>query len=99
MTDFPMTPAAAHLPILRSLIARLARAIRLNFEVRAALRVNRRRAAALSRLDDHLLEDIGLTRTDVNEALTPPGDLSDTLAHRTTANRAADLERPRLRAR
>ncbi|MFY0632369.1 MAG: DUF1127 domain-containing protein [Vannielia sp.] len=85
---------AARFPYLRRALAALGRAIAANFETRA----RRRRIGKLDALDDRLLRDIGLTRDDINYALSNPDTPDETLRRRSLTNRRTDLERPRLRA-
>ncbi|QDC09401.1 hypothetical protein FHY55_09145 [Oceanicola sp. D3] len=100
MAHIPYHPAeAARFPHLRALLARIGAAIRSNFETRAAIRARRARISKVERLDDRTLRDIGLTRDDLNYALSHPEAPDDTLRRRALTNRKADLERPRLKAR
>lgn len=59
-------------------LSRLGRAVR-----------NRREASALARLDDHMLADIGLTRSDLRDAYSQPlwHDPTDVLAGRAAERR------------
>jgi uncharacterized protein YjiS (DUF1127 family) len=51
---------------------------------------NRRNASLLTRLDDHMLADIGLTRSDVRDAYAGPlwNDPTDMLARRAAERRS-----------
>ena len=99
MAHIPYHPAeAARFPILRHAIARLASAIVANFEARAARRATRRRITRVEHLDDRMLRDIGITRADLDYALSHPEAPDDTLRRRALSNRKAELERPRFKA-
>jgi uncharacterized protein YjiS (DUF1127 family) len=66
--------------------------------VQAAL--DRRALGRLMALDDRMLSDIGVTRTDVQSALVADGELaSEALAHRAEERRRADGARARAAAR
>ncbi len=56
---------------------------------------NRRAAAGLARLDDHMLADIGLTRSDLRDAYSEPlwHDPTDLLASRAAERRARQSRR------
>jgi uncharacterized protein YjiS (DUF1127 family) len=75
---------AAGRPAVRALIA-LVRKIK---QVGRALK-NRHHAATLARLDDHMLADIGLTRSDLRDAYSgsPWQDPTDTLTRRARERR------------
>ncbi|MBY6152448.1 DUF1127 domain-containing protein [Vannielia litorea] len=90
---------AARLPILRSIFARLGRAIAQNFRTRAERRARQRRVRRIEHLDDRMLRDIGITRADLDYAISHPEAPDDSLRRRALTNRNVDLERPKLRAR
>ncbi|MBS8226543.1 hypothetical protein [Vannielia litorea] len=110
MTDFPaphrFTPAVdrsnplhgALLSSTRRAFAAILRAIRQNAQARAARRAARYRAGRLEYLDDRMLRDIGITRADLDYALSHPGDPDKTLRKARSANRASEAERPTLSA-
>jgi len=112
MTDFPHSArpfapsGAAPNPLhgalfatTRRIFAALGRAIRHNFETRAAQRATRRRIRRIERLDERMLNDIGFTRADLDYGLSRPWAHDDTLSRHALSNREDDLARPRLRAR
>ncbi len=89
---------AARLPILRSVVTRFGRAIAQNFRTRAERRARQRRVRRIEHLDDRMLRDIGITRADLDYAISHPEAPDDNLRRRALTNRNVDLERPRLRA-
>lgn len=100
MTHLPCHPdEAARFPALRRLLGALAQAIAANFEARARARRARRRVGRIEHLDDRILKDIGLTRTDLDRARHAVEGPEQTLRAAALGHRRADLERPRLRAR
>jgi uncharacterized protein YjiS (DUF1127 family) len=89
MKEAGMATASNHLSAAPPYLATLLSAIFVSLRKFAQAVKNRRDAAALARLDEHMLRDIGLTRSDLRDAYAEPlwRDPTDILAARAKDRR------------